>query len=267
MIEDLIKGPSTGGELFRGYISRAPATAADGVFVVVPEFSGDHEFGPSPWPTRGFDLPNAGDQCLAHVDTRGGCWVVAWQEPLVIAPIAPEILPGVIQMYAGPTAPAGFLFCKGTSELRTAYPALYNVIGTTYGSVDSTHFTLPDLGGRVPVGVEGAVNRLSTNDALGAAGGAETHRHDWKFAQFDKDYGPSGPGAGMYGDSASNKAGAYRYSTGAYQSSIPDGVSVTQNAQTGGVVSTVIGRYATTGDTDLATTLQPYQVVNFIIKS
>jgi microcystin-dependent protein len=73
------------------------------------------------------------------------------------------------------TAPSGWLLCDGTSYLRTDLPDLFTAIGTNYGSVDGTHFNVPDLRGRVPVGVDGAANRLDANDALADAGGEEKH--------------------------------------------------------------------------------------------
>src|SRR6266487_3808433 len=74
---------------------------------------------------------------------------------------------GDIKMFAGPVAPPGTLFCDGSSLLRADYPALFIVIGTTFGSVDGTHFTLPDLRNRCPVGVG--------TRTLAATGGEETH--------------------------------------------------------------------------------------------
>jgi microcystin-dependent protein len=59
---------------------------------------------------------------------------------------------GTVLSFAGTVAPTGFSLCNGASLLRTAFPALFAVIGTTYGSVDGTHFNLPDLLGRVVVG-------------------------------------------------------------------------------------------------------------------
>lgn len=59
---------------------------------------------------------------------------------------------GSLLMYAGPTAPEGYVFCDGTSYNRTEYAALFEAIGTTYGAVDETHFNAPDLRDCVPVG-------------------------------------------------------------------------------------------------------------------
>ena len=48
--------------------------------------------------------------------------------------------------FAGSQAPAGFLVCNGGEISRTTYSALFDVIGTTYGSGDgSTTFNLPNL--------------------------------------------------------------------------------------------------------------------------
>lgn len=76
---------------------------------------------------------------------------------------------GVISLYAGATAPAGYLVCDGSAVSRTAYSELFSVIGTSYGPGDgSTTFNLPNLAGRVVIGV-------SSGHALATSGGEETH--------------------------------------------------------------------------------------------
>lgn len=60
---------------------------------------------------------------------------------------------GAVIPYAGSSAPTGFLLCDGSSVLRATYADLYAAIGTTFGSVDGTHFTLPDMRGRGALGV------------------------------------------------------------------------------------------------------------------
>jgi len=75
---------------------------------------------------------------------------------------------GEIVLFAGSTSPdARWLLCDGVSLLRSDYPDLFAVIGTTYGSADAVHFSLPDLRDRVPMGVGG--------NALGVQVGAATH--------------------------------------------------------------------------------------------
>lgn len=81
---------------------------------------------------------------------------------------------GEIICFAGSTSPdARWLLCDGASVLRADYPDLFAVIGTTYGSADGSHFNLPDLRSRIPLGA-GTGSGLSTY-ALGATGGEETH--------------------------------------------------------------------------------------------
>lgn len=55
--------------------------------------------------------------------------------------------PGDIKMVGSQLVPNGWLVCDGTSELRATYPALFGAIGVSFGSVDATHFTLPDMRG------------------------------------------------------------------------------------------------------------------------
>jgi microcystin-dependent protein len=87
--------------------------------------------------------------------------------------------------FCGTAAPPGWLLCYGQAVSRTTYAALFNVIGTTFGSDDSTTFKLPDYRGRVGVGADNmggtSANRLTNKpggvngSVLGATGGSETH--------------------------------------------------------------------------------------------
>lgn len=57
---------------------------------------------------------------------------------------------GCIMDFGANTAPAGWVECNGASVLRAdpIYAALFAAIGTTFGTVDGTHFTLPDFRGK-----------------------------------------------------------------------------------------------------------------------
>jgi len=56
---------------------------------------------------------------------------------------------GTIVQFGSSTAPAGWLLCDGSSVSKTTYSALYNVIGTTYGSGSNAQlFLLPNTTGR-----------------------------------------------------------------------------------------------------------------------
>lgn len=75
---------------------------------------------------------------------------------------------GIVIPFAGSTPPQGYLLCDGSAVSRDTYSALFAVIGTVYGAGDgSTTFNVPDLSGRVVLGV-------SQSHALGSTGGSET---------------------------------------------------------------------------------------------
>lgn len=98
------------------------------------------------------------------------------QRAIDIEDILPLLVPaGTIWATGASAAPSGWLLCDGSSKLRSDFGGLFTAIGTAYGSVDGTHFNVPDLRGRTPVGVDGTAGRLSANDALGNNGGEERH--------------------------------------------------------------------------------------------
>ena len=66
-----------------------------------------------------------------------------------------------------------WLVCNGRSLLRSEYPVLFSIIGTSFGSASGTTFNLPDCRGRV-LGSIGQGSGL-TNRSIGATVGEETH--------------------------------------------------------------------------------------------
>ncbi len=92
---------------------------------------------------------------------------------------------GMVQDFAGSTAPTGWFLCYGQAVSRTSYPELFTVIGTTYGVGDgSSTFNLPDLRGRVVAGKDDmggtSASRLTATyfgtsaAVLGASGGVQS---------------------------------------------------------------------------------------------
>ena len=76
---------------------------------------------------------------------------------------------GSIILYPKSIIPKDFLVCDGSAVSRDLYAALFNVIGTTYGSGDgSTTFNLPDFSGKIPLGVSVGYN-------IGSTGGEASH--------------------------------------------------------------------------------------------
>lgn len=75
---------------------------------------------------------------------------------------------GSIIPFAGAEAPENWLLCDGASYATGSYPSLFELVGTKYGSVDESHFNVPDLRGRTMVGVgtHADVDDLGKADAL-----------------------------------------------------------------------------------------------------
>ncbi len=89
---------------------------------------------------------------------------------------------GFITMYGGSSAPTGWLLCDGTSYLRATYPDLFTLLGTTYGSADGTHFNVPDMRGRIPIGTGTGTGGGASGTGLPTGGAALTAvaRASWK---------------------------------------------------------------------------------------
>lgn len=80
---------------------------------------------------------------------------------------------GSIIMHGGAAAPPGWFLCDGSTASRTTYAALFAAIGTTYGTGNgTTTFTLPNLKGRVVVGIDAAQTEFNTR---AKTGGEKTH--------------------------------------------------------------------------------------------
>lgn len=134
-----------------------------------------------------------------------------------------------------------WLMCDGASYLRATYPALFTAISTTYGSVDGTHFNVPDLQGRVPVGVDGPAARLTANDALGQSAGFELHT--LSIAEL-----PSHNHSPNYSDGGSGAPGSGDATNRVFRAVPATGITSFQGG--GGAHNN----------------MQPYQIVNWMIK-
>lgn len=72
-----------------------------------------------------------------------GKWVTCFITGLLIRQDDDEI--GQIGHFANSSVPAGWMACNGASLVRADHPNLFAKIGTTWGSVDGTHFTVPNF--------------------------------------------------------------------------------------------------------------------------
>lgn len=82
---------------------------------------------------------------------------------------------GMFAYFGSQNVGSGWLFCDGRAVSRTIYAALYNEIGTRYGTGDgSTTFNLPDGRGRSLIGA-GTGSGLSNRDINTKYVGEEAH--------------------------------------------------------------------------------------------
>lgn len=165
----------------------------------------------------------------------GSAWIVAGR----LDSGSPATPVGTILMYAGTSAPEGFLLCQGQTLTTSVYPALATAMGAT-GSV----FTLPDLRGVFPLGAGGSYS-------AGQTGGVAQ-------VTLTVDQIP-----------------AHKHSTVPHSHTVPNGGN-TVNAASGTGATPVGGSSSTTGNAQPDTyntgggqpfnNMPPYRVINYIIR-
>lgn len=131
---------------------------------------------------------------------------------------ASGIGPGAITYFPVATAPAGWLKCNGAAVSRTAYAALFAVIGTTYGVGDgASTFNLPDLRGEfLRVLDEG--RGVDAGRVVGSAqgGDVQSHTHTVQTADLAGAYGVGGrPVGNTPGNSNATNANSINSTGGA----------------------------------------------------
>ena len=195
----------------------------------------------------------------------------------------------IIKMFAGNFNPRGFMFCQGQTMSISQNSALFSLLGTTYGGDGQTTFKLPDLQGRVPIGV-GNGQGLSPR-VLGQIGGSEntlittnnlpSHTHG---ATFVGTVGGSGGGgtaitatlnavnaAGTQALPSGNYLAGYNVlAKGIYETTgtlVPlaaGSITVSGGSSGGGITGGNV-TIAPTGGSLPAATISPFLAVNYII--
>lgn len=192
---------------------------------------------------QGTSLPSAGTagKFFYRTDTgqiffdTGAAWV------------EPGTWPGDIKATARATAPAGWLICDGSAVSRSTYATLFGLIGTAYGVGNgSTTFNLPDLRERVPVGAGASgvdIGRFDLgihNNLRGGTGGEG--KHTLTTAEMP---------AHTHGGGTINST-SYAGMTAGATNQLSD-VSFSGMASAGGG--------------DAHNNVQPYQIVNWLVKT
>ena len=164
--------------------------------------------------------------------------------------LATAVPVGVVQMWAGEAAPAGWLLCQGQAVSRTTYAALYAVCGTAYGTGDgSSTFNLPDLRARMPIGFSGS----GAFNALGNAGGEENHT--LTTAEMPSHGHPVTAGTNMP-------------KLGVWSTNMVAGTSWRAISNTNGSDGALgVASASNTGGDGAHNNMPPYMVVNFIIRA
>jgi microcystin-dependent protein len=191
---------------------------------------------------------------------------------------------GSIIIWSTNTPPSNWLLCNGATVSRTTYATLFSVIGTTYGAGDgSTTFVVPNLMGRVPVGRDANQTEF---DTLAETGGAKTVTLAITNLPAHTHTGTTNSDTHSHTGTA-NSAGAHthKYDTGG---SVPraagtqDGVAGIVNTREDTTESAGSHTHslsinsdshshtfttAATGSGTAFSILQPYLVLNYIIKT
>jgi microcystin-dependent protein len=165
---------------------------------------------------------------------------------------------GSVTAYALATPPAGWLLCDGSVYSASAYPTLSVGLGSTYGGNGTTTFAVPNLKGRMPVGLDSAQTEFDTRGETGgvkevtltsAQSGLPAHPH-----------GISDPGHIHYQSGIGLAANGSR--AGLVN---PDGIGFTA---TGSQVTGIsISNNTAANAASAHTNLQPYIVMNYIIRA
>jgi microcystin-dependent protein len=182
------------------------------------------------------------------------------------------------------------LFCDGTQVLKSDYPQSYAVIANTYGTAsNSDYFVLPNLSEKIPMGNSNSgqtgfllgnsggnknitlgVNQLPSHSHTGTTSSAGTHSHsatdsghqhryqDAYFADF------RGGGQNVIGnDFFADNDNEYIYRTPA--PSTERGYASITIGNNGAHTHTFTT--STTGSGDSVNVLNPYLILNYIIKT
>jgi len=168
---------------------------------------------------------------------------------LANAPTTPPTPAGNVEITARATAPEGWLLYDGSAVSRTTYATLFSAIGTTFGAGNgSTTFNVPNLKGRMPVGIDSAQTEFDTRGETGGAkavtltaaqSGLPAHTHT-----------PNSTGSYVLANGTGGPGGTANVSTGG-----------------GGYIQTTLNNNAAANASQAHENMPPYMALHFIIKA
>lgn len=180
---------------------------------------------------------------------------------------------GTIMPWALNWAPNDWLPCDGRTLNVNQYQALYALIGVTYGGTPSVNFKLPDLRGRVPVGM--GQQPGGSNFVIGTVGGTETttmmsnnlppHNHALSGTINVNIGAPANISDPTTNIPASNTSLAKSHDSSDADANIYNTDPPTLMTATMNTTATISGSTGVTGSGVPFNNVQPYQVINYII--
>ena len=129
------------------------------------------------------------------------------------------IVAGTVAYVGMNSVPTGWLRCNGAAVSRTVYSALFEAIGTTYGTGDgSTTFNLPDLRGEFIRGFDDG-RGVDSGRSMGSSQASQMQSHSHGLM------GASGTGTtrGLREGTSRNVQGGDGTTSRGYQSTAPTG--------------------------------------------
>lgn len=173
---------------------------------------------------------------------------------------------GAVTGWFSDSVPANWLLLNGQAVSRTGYSELFEILGTAYGEGDGeSTFNLPNLCGRVPVG-KSSDTEFKT---LGNTGGEKTHKlAATEMPSHTHSVSGTAASAGAHthlmAGIATRKAGSWN---GCVASAGCSDTAWTSARSAGAHTHSVSGTAAATGGGGAHNNLQPYIVLNYIIKA
>lgn len=160
---------------------------------------------------------------------------------------------GELRLFTYSFIPYGWLECNGQTVNVSDYSTLYSIIGNTFGGVAGSTFCVPNLCGRVPVGL-GTVN--GTTVTYGGSGGTTTETMTYSQLPAHTHTASNTAIAASSSDATTTSVGYY-----AVNPARGNEFNSTTNASSAAISTTT----TSTGGTTARNNMQPYLVLTWCI--